>query len=101
MNLLAITTENENAINQVYNTAVGDRTTLLQLTELLKEYLGQHDEQIKNVEIVHGPKRKGHIPHSLARVETEKEQLGYQPSHSSGEVVKAADGREWEGRYVG
>src|SRR5690606_12945572 len=54
MNLLAITTENENAINQVYNTAVGDRTTLLQLTELLKKYLGQHDEQIKNVEIVNG-----------------------------------------------
>jgi len=81
MNLLAITTENENAINQVYNTAVGDRTTLLQLTELLKKYLGQHDEQIKNVEIVHGPNRKGDIPHSLASIEKAKELLGYEPSH--------------------
>lgn len=90
MNLLAITTENENAINQVYNTAVGDRTTLLQLTELLKKYLGQHDEQIKNVEIVHGPNRKGDIPHSLASIEKAKELLGYEPSHRIEEGVKEA-----------
>lgn len=90
MNLLAITTENENAINQVYNTAVGDRTTLLQLTELLRKYLGQHDEQIKNVEIVHGPNRKGDIPHSLASIEKAKELLGYEPSHRIEEGVKEA-----------
>ncbi|RFC54789.1 SDR family oxidoreductase [Brumimicrobium aurantiacum] len=90
MNLLAITTENENAINQVYNTAVGDRTTLLQLTEIMKKYLGQHDEQIKNVEIVHGPNRKGDIPHSLASIEKAKELLGYEPSHRIEEGVKEA-----------
>ncbi len=96
MNLLAITTENENAINQVYNTAVGDRTTLLQLTELLKKYLGQHDEQIKNVEIVHGPNRKGDIPHSLASIEKAKELLGYEPSHRIEEGVKEAVEWYWK-----
>ncbi len=39
MNLLAITTEKEEAINQVYNTAVGDRTTIKDMAELLKQYL--------------------------------------------------------------
>src|SRR5690554_7455517 len=96
MNLLAITTENENAINQVYNTAVGDRTTLLQLTELLKKYLGQHDEQIKNVEIVHGPNRKGDIPHSLASIEKAKDLLGYEPTHKIEEGVKEAIEWYWK-----
>lgn len=96
MNLLAITTENENAINQVYNTAVGDRTTLLQLTELLKKYLGQHDEQIKNVEIVHGPNRKGDIPHSLASVEKAKRLLNYKPTHTIDNGIEEAVDWYWE-----
>lgn len=79
MNLLALTTENEKAINQVYNTAVGDRTTLLELTELLKKHLSKHDNAIANVEIKHGPSREGDIPHSLADVFKAKELLGYDP----------------------
>jgi len=75
---------------------VGDRTTLLQLTELLKKYLGQHDEQIKNVEIVHGPNRKGDIPHSLASIEKAKELLGYEPSHRIEEGVKEAIKWYWD-----
>ena len=38
MNVLAMTTENESALNQVYNTAVGDRTTLVELVNYLKKY---------------------------------------------------------------
>lgn len=41
MNLLALVTENREAVNQVYNTAVGDRTNLTELTTLLKEYLSE------------------------------------------------------------
>ncbi|WP_310993775.1 SDR family oxidoreductase [Aequorivita marina] len=92
MNLLSLTTENEAALNQVYNTAVGDRTTLLELTELLKKHLGNFDNKIKDVAIEHGPNRKGDIPHSLASVEKAKSLLGYKPTHAIdaglGEAVK-------------
>jgi len=90
MNHLAITTENEQALNQVYNTAVGDRTTLLELTQLLKKHLSHYDPKIAEVEIVHGPNRKGDIPHSLASVDKAKELLGYEPSHRIEEGIKEA-----------
>lgn len=81
MNHLAATTENKEAIGQVFNTAVGDRTSLLELTELLKKHLSKHDPKIAKVEIVHGPNRKGDIPHSLASVEKAERLLGYAPTY--------------------
>src|SRR5690606_29808536 len=81
MNLLALTTDNEDAVNQVYNTAVGDRTTLIELTELLKKYLTEYDENIATVKIAHGPNRKGDIPHSLASIDKAKSLLRYEPTH--------------------
>lgn len=79
MNHLAATTENKDAIGQVFNTAVGDRTTLLQLTELLRTFLSHYDPAIANVEIKFGPNRKGDIPHSLASIEKAKKMLNYNP----------------------
>jgi UDP-N-acetylglucosamine/UDP-N-acetylgalactosamine 4-epimerase len=96
MNILAMTTENKNALNQVYNTAVGDRTTLLELTQLLKKHLSKYNPKIAKVEIVHGPKRFGDIPHSLASVEKAQELLGYAPSHRIEEGVEAAIDWYWE-----
>ncbi len=81
LNLLALTTNNQEAVNQVYNGAVGDRTTLLELTQLLKKHLSAFDPKIAEVEIIHGPNRKGDIPHSLASVEKAERLLGYKPSH--------------------
>lgn len=96
MNILAMTTENEKALNQVYNTAVGDRTTLLELTQLLKKHLCKYNPKIAEVEIKHGPNRKGDIPHSLASVEKAKELLGYEVSHRIEEGVEAAVEWYWE-----
>lgn len=79
MNHLAATTTNPAAINQVFNTAVGDRTDLNQLTTLLKKYLSCFDPAIANVPILHGPDRKGDIPHSLASIEKARTALGYEP----------------------
>ncbi|RFC54792.1 SDR family oxidoreductase [Brumimicrobium aurantiacum] len=90
MNLRAITTENKEALNQVYNTAVGDRTTLVQLTELLKKHLTKFDEAIAHVEIKHGPNRKGDIPHSLASIDKAKDLLGYIPSHKIEDGIEEA-----------
>ena len=88
MNILAITTKNKEALNQVYNTAVGDRTTLVELLNYLKENLSQYDPKIGEIEIKHGPKRKGDIPHSLASIEKAKKQLGYKPKYKIEDGIK-------------
>lgn len=81
MNELAMLTTNPEAINTVYNTAVGDRTTLNQLVAHLKDILSQHDSAIADVQIIHGPNRAGDIPHSLASIDKAKRLLGYNPTH--------------------
>ncbi len=81
MNHLAATTENKSIIGQVFNTAVGERTTLLEVTQLIRHYLGEFDPKISTVEIKFGPNRQGDIPHSLASVDKAKQLLGYEPSH--------------------
>lgn len=96
MNELAITTTNSEAVNTVYNTAVGDRTTLNQLIGYLKEYLTNYDAAIADVAIIHGANRQGDIPHSLASVEKAKRLLGYQPSHSIADGLKEAVKWYWD-----
>jgi len=80
MNLLALSANDSEAINTVYNTAYGDRTTLNQLVGYLKEFLSEFDPLIKQVEILHGPGREGDIPHSLADISKAQRDLGYQPT---------------------
>lgn len=96
MNELAMLTSNTEAINTVYNTAVGDRTTLNQLVSFLKQFLSEYDAQIKDVEIKHGPNRKGDIPHSLASIEKAEKMLGYQPSHKIEDGLKEAVKWYWK-----
>jgi UDP-N-acetylglucosamine 4-epimerase len=88
INFLAATTSNKDAIGQVFNTAVGDRTNLLKLTEILKKYLKEFDQKISEVEILHGSNRKGDILHSLASVEKAKKILGYEPIYRLEEGLK-------------
>lgn len=96
MNLLALTTENEDALNEIYNTAVGDRTTLVQLTQLLRKYLSQYDSKIADVRVKHGPNRPGDIPHSLASVEKAKNLLGYNPEFDIESGIKEAVEWYWK-----
>jgi UDP-N-acetylglucosamine 4-epimerase len=96
MNERAMLTENPDAINTVYNTAVGDRTTLNQLVGYLKEFLTEYDSEIANVEVIHGPNRQGDIPHSLASVDKAKNLLGYQPSHVIKDGLKEATKWYWD-----
>lgn len=79
MNVKAMQTENPAAINQIYNTACGERTTLNQLVNYLKEYLSMFDNEVKNIKIIHGPTRTGDIPHSLACIDKAKSLLEYDP----------------------
>lgn len=96
MNLLAMSVENEEAVNTVYNTAYGERTTLNQLVSYLKEYLTLYDSEIAKVDIVHGPNRLGDIPHSLASIEKAKSLLGYRPLYSMKDGLKEAVKWYWE-----
>jgi UDP-N-acetylglucosamine 4-epimerase len=96
MNLLAMETTNPEAVNTVYNTAYGERTTLNQLVQYLKEYLSEYDSAIADVEVKHGPNRAGDIPHSLANIDKAKSLLGYDPQFSMEQGLKEAVKWYWE-----
>ncbi|WP_338408645.1 SDR family oxidoreductase [uncultured Flavobacterium sp.] len=93
---LAMTTTNPDAINTVYNTAYGDRNTLNNLVEYLKEFLSAYDKRIAHVAIAYGPNRAGDIPHSLASIDKAKALLGYDPKFSLQEGLKEAIDWYWE-----
>lgn len=95
MNELAMLTTNMEAINTVYNTAVGDRTTLNELASSLRTYLSHYDSKIEEVAVIHGENRKGDIPHSLASVEKAKKLLGYEPNQSIQTGLKKAVDWYW------
>jgi UDP-N-acetylglucosamine 4-epimerase len=96
MNELAMTTNNQAAINQVFNTAYGDRTTLNDLVNLIKENLIKFDEKIFKIEVEYGPIRLGDIPHSLASVEKAERILDYKPKHNLSEGLKKSIPWYWE-----
>ncbi|SUX48405.1 SDR family oxidoreductase [Chryseobacterium indoltheticum] len=96
MNERAMLADDSTAINTVYNTAVGDRTTLNDLVKYLKEYLSEFDKEIANIDVIYGPNRIGDIPHSLASIEKAKTLLGYEPSHTIDTGLKEAVKWYWE-----
>lgn len=96
MNELAMLTNNDKAINQVYNTAYGERTTLNQLFTILRDNLSALDKKIASIEAKHGPNRQGDIPHSLASIDKAKKLLGYQPQYSMADGLKEACKWYWD-----
>jgi UDP-N-acetylglucosamine 4-epimerase len=96
MNHLAATTDNKDAIGSIFNTAVGDRVNLTQMTVLLKEYLAEFNSEISEIQIIHGPERLGDIPHSHASIEKAKNLLGYNPTHDLAKGLKEAVNWYWE-----
>lgn len=95
MNALAISCNNSEAVNTVYNTAFGDRNTLNDLVGYLKKKLTEFDSKIADVPIIYGETRIGDIPHSLASINRAKSLLGYNPKYSLEEGLKEAVGWYW------
>jgi UDP-N-acetylglucosamine 4-epimerase len=89
-NLLAATTTNENALNEVYNVAVGDRTSLNQLYIYLRDNLAQQRPHLSNAKPVYIDFRVGDVRHSLADISKGHKLLGYLPSHKIREGLKEA-----------
>ena len=81
MNTLCLTTENKDALNQIYNTACGDRTTLLELVNYLKKHLSLYNNKIESIPIINGDFRDGDIPHSLASIKKAQLLLKYNPKY--------------------
>jgi len=76
-NILSAMTQNEEAVNQVYNVAVSDRTTLNELFYLIRDTLG-----VENIEPDYRPFRAGDIRHSLADISKAKAFLGFEPQYT-------------------
>ena len=77
MNMLALNTINPKAINQIYNTAGGERISVNQLAEEIKMHLIKYDPGITCVNPIHGPSRLGDVLHSFASTEKARKLLGY------------------------
>jgi UDP-N-acetylglucosamine/UDP-N-acetylgalactosamine 4-epimerase len=88
VNHLAAVVKDINALNQVYNVAHGERTTLNSLFHIIRELAGRYDNEILNIVPVYGPARPGDIQHSQASIEKARRLLGYSP------VLDVKDGLE-------
>jgi len=95
-NQLAALVDVPEALNQVYNIAYGENTSLNQLFQLLREYLAEFDSDVKQVEPLYGPARKGDIPHSLASIDKARQLLRYQPEFDIQSGLKQAVKWYWE-----
>jgi UDP-N-acetylglucosamine 4-epimerase len=81
-NILAATVENREAVNQVYNVAVGGRTTLNQLFEMIRQRLMTDFPQVAPYKPSYKDFRPGDIMHSHADISKARQLLGYQPTHT-------------------
>ena len=81
-NQLALLTDTPETVNQIYNVACGERTTLNELFDLIKADLTAYDPEIAKIEAIHGPTRAGDIPHSHASIEKACRLLGYTPEYN-------------------
>ena len=95
-NILAATTDNPEAVNQVYNVAVGDRTTLNELCEHIRRLLAVRFPHLEHFKPTYRDFRAGDVRHSLADISKAQRLLGYAPTHRLGEGL--AEAMDW---YVG
>lgn len=97
-NLLAATTMNTAALNQVYNVGVGRRTTLIELCELLYKQLSQRDPSLPKLKPVYRDFRAGDVRHSLADISKAAQLLDFRPTHNIDAGLEAT--MDWYRRNV-
>ncbi len=89
-NLLAATAQKEGAANQIYNVAVGDRTTLNTLYREIRDLLEPKFPHLKDKQPVYRDFRAGDVRHSLADISKSRDLLGYEPTHRIDEGLREA-----------
>ncbi len=82
VNLLAAMSEDENAIDQVYNVALNDKTSLNDLYLMIESRLIERKPGLKNKLPIYRDYRKGDVRHSQANINKAKKLLNYEPTHS-------------------
>lgn len=80
-NLRAAVAESLPSAHEVYNVAVGERTSLLELFALIRDQLSHFDPAVAACEPVFADFRPGDVRHSLADIDKARRELGYQPTH--------------------
>jgi UDP-N-acetylglucosamine 4-epimerase len=97
-NLLAATTKQAGAVNQVYNVALNERTSLNELYALLRDRLAPHHPHLRSARPIHRAFRAGDVRHSQADIRKAKRWLGFRPTHRIDEGLDAA--LEWYRRNL-
>ena len=90
MNLLAATTDNDKATDQVYNVALNDRTSLNKLYQMSEERLIQRTAGLEEKEPIYRDFRAGDVRHSQANIDKAQMLLGYQPKYMVSEGMDEA-----------
>ncbi|MCB9094320.1 MAG: SDR family oxidoreductase [Halobacteriovoraceae bacterium] len=90
MNLLASCTQNEKALNQIFNCAFSQKTSLNELYQLIKTNLLEIDPSLEINAPEYKDFRPGDIRHSLASLDKAKRLLDYHPEFSLAEGLKKA-----------
>ncbi len=89
-NLLAAFTERDEALNQVYNIAVGESTSLNALFALIRDLLADRASHAARVQPRYAAFRPGDVRHSLADIGKARALLGYRPTHTLQEGLRIA-----------
>jgi UDP-N-acetylglucosamine 4-epimerase len=89
-NLLAATTEEAEAVDQIYNVAYGGRTTLNDLYATIHDGLAVHRPQLQGLKPEYAEFRAGDVRHSQADISKARQRLGYAPTHSAAEGLAEA-----------
>jgi len=79
LNLLALTTDDDVALGEVYNVASGSAMSVLELFNTLRNLLAQKDASIATIEPTFAPAREGDILHSSASISKARQHLGFDP----------------------
>jgi UDP-N-acetylglucosamine 4-epimerase len=89
-NLLAALVDDPAAINQIYNVALGERTSLSQLFEALRDALAADIPAVADIRPVYRDFRPGDVHHSQAHIEKAHRLIGYAPTHRLMDGIRAA-----------
>ena len=90
MNILAATTDSDEATDQIYNVALNDRTSLNRLYQMIEEKLIQRNSGLKKNKPIHRDFRAGDVRHSQANIKKAQELLNYKPNYMISEGLDEA-----------
>ncbi len=93
INFKAMFTKNKNALNQIYNVAVGERTSLIKLIKEIKFQLSFYKKDVDDIDLIFDKPRDGDVLHSQASINKAFKLLQYKPTHNLSDGLK--DSIKW------